>query len=254
MTGDRHFVTALARGLTVLSCFRAGDTMLSNGQIAERCRLPKSTVSRLTYTLTETGYLEYVEERAMYRLGVAALGIGTAVLSRMNARQVARPLMQELANYSESVVALGMRVHLGMIYVEVCRSQSALTLSLDVGSRLPFISSAMGRAYFVVAPEDERKRILHEVRTTEGVSWTAARTSFDEGAAEYARLGCCTSFGMWQPDVNGVAVGVRNPHGPTMAINCGGPSFKLRPDFLVDKVRPRLIEVARKLEIALRQD
>lgn len=251
--GDRHFVTALARGLTVLSCFRANDIMLSNGAIAERCKLPKSTVSRLTYTLTETGYLEYVADRAMYRLGTAALAIGTAVLSRMNARQLARPLMQELANFADAVVALGMRVGLGMIYIEVCRSQSALTLSLDVGSRLPFAGSAMGRAYFVAATEEERKRILHELRTTERAGWATARAALDDGAEEYARLGCCTSFGLWQPDVHGIAVGVRNEGGPTLALNVGGPSFKLPRAFLLDKVRPRLIEVGRKIEIALRQ-
>jgi hypothetical protein len=46
---DRHFVTALARGLDLLSCFRAGENMLGNQDLAERSRLPKSTVSRLTY-------------------------------------------------------------------------------------------------------------------------------------------------------------------------------------------------------------
>ena len=50
---DRHFITALARGLDVLSCFRSGDRMLGNQEIAARCGLPKSTVSRLTYTLDE---------------------------------------------------------------------------------------------------------------------------------------------------------------------------------------------------------
>jgi hypothetical protein len=45
---DRHFVTALARGLSVLSCFSSGEKMLGNLDIAKRCKLPKSTVSRLT--------------------------------------------------------------------------------------------------------------------------------------------------------------------------------------------------------------
>ena len=43
---DRYFITALARGLEVLSCFRSADKELTNQQIAERCGLPKSTVTR----------------------------------------------------------------------------------------------------------------------------------------------------------------------------------------------------------------
>ena len=34
---DRHFVTALARGLDVLACFRSGDKALGNQEIAQRC-------------------------------------------------------------------------------------------------------------------------------------------------------------------------------------------------------------------------
>lgn len=55
---DRHFVTALARGLEVLSAFRSRDRLLGNQELARRCGLPKSTISRLTYTLTREGYLE----------------------------------------------------------------------------------------------------------------------------------------------------------------------------------------------------
>ena len=54
---DRNFATALARGLSVLRAFRTDDDGLSNAQIAERTGLPKSTVSRLTYTLGCLGYL-----------------------------------------------------------------------------------------------------------------------------------------------------------------------------------------------------
>src|SRR5579859_3630340 len=61
---DRHFVTALARGLEVLASFRHGDRMLGNQELSKRCGLAKSTVSRLTHTLTHLGYLIYVEESA----------------------------------------------------------------------------------------------------------------------------------------------------------------------------------------------
>ena len=74
---DRHFVTALGRGLEVLACFRHGDRMLGNQDIARACGLPKSTVSRLTNTLTKLGYLVYVEDSAKYSLGTATLSFDT---------------------------------------------------------------------------------------------------------------------------------------------------------------------------------
>ena len=80
---DRHFVTALARGLEVLACFRHGDRVLGNQELARRCGLAKSTISRLTYTLTKLGYLIYVEDSAKYSLGTATLSLGSAMLSRL---------------------------------------------------------------------------------------------------------------------------------------------------------------------------
>lgn len=252
---DRHFVTALARGLEVLASFRAGDSMLSNGDIAGRCRLPKSTVSRLTYTLTRLGYLQYVEEHGKYRLGSAALAVGTAMLSRMNIRQVARPMMQELADFAGAVVALGVRVQLGIIYVEVCRSQAALTLILDVGSRVPLATTAIGRSYLAVISEEEREQTMSELRAAEGSGWPKIRDAIDAALLEYRRIGCCSSFGEWQPEVNGIAVGIRpGPGLPPMAINCGGAAFNLPPAFLLEKVRPRLIALVRRLEASLRQE
>src|SRR4030095_6610333 len=51
--GDRQFVTALARGLYLLRAFRSAEDRLSNQELAQLCSLPKSTVSRLTHTLTK---------------------------------------------------------------------------------------------------------------------------------------------------------------------------------------------------------
>src|ERR1700742_3616656 len=84
----RHFVTALPRGLELLACFRHGDRMLGNQDLARRCLLAKSTVSRLTHTLTELGYLVYVEDSAKYSLGAATLSLGSAMISRLDIKRL----------------------------------------------------------------------------------------------------------------------------------------------------------------------
>jgi len=65
-------------------------------------------------------------------------------------------------------------------------------------------------------------------------------------------LGVCCSFGEWQKDVNDIAVPVRPGGGlPPMAINCGAPAYMVSRDFLLEKVRPRLIALASELETSL---
>lgn len=245
---DRYYITALARGLEVLACFRSADKGLTNQQIAERCGLPKSTVTRITYTLTTLGYLAQ-ESGGRYMLGTATLGLGSAMLARLDIRQLARPMMQDLAEFSGTTVSIAMRDRLSMIYVEVCRSSAALALALQVGSRMPLATSAIGRAYLARASEQERKDILSRSLELDETAFEAMRTGVDKGLRDYAQYGCTTSFGDWQKDVNGIAVGFMPIGGSQlMSINCGGPSSSVSKEFLLDEVRPRLIEIAGRLE------
>ena len=251
---DRHFVTALARGLDVLGAFRSRDRTLGNQELARRCGLPKSTISRLTYTLTKQGYLEHAQDGSGnpgYRLGSAVLALGSAMLARMDMRQLARPMMQELADSSQAMVSLGIRDRLSMIYVENCRSESALTLSLDVGSRIPLASTAMGRAYLAGCSDSERSVLMERIRAQDEKTWPQTRDALELALAHYREHGCCASFGDWQKDVNAIAAAFRPGSGRSvMVVNCGGPGFKLSPQFLMTEVRPQLVALVRRLQNA----
>ena len=250
---DRHFVTALARGLEVLACFRHGDRMLGNQELSRRSGLAKSTVSRLTHTLTTLGYLVYVEESAKYSLGTATLSLGSAMLSRLDIRKLAHPLMQELAEFGQCMVSLGSRDRLSMIYIDAVRGSAAVTLSLDSGARIQIAASAMGRAYLTAVSEDERDDIMEGVRElAEPARWPDLQRGVAKALRDIRELGVCCSFGDWQKDVNAIAVPVRPGGGlPPMAINCGAPAYMVSKEFLLERVRPRLIALASELETSL---
>jgi DNA-binding IclR family transcriptional regulator len=250
---DRHFVTALARGLEVLACFRHGDRMLGNQELSKRCGLAKSTVSRLTHTLTTLGYLIYVEESAKYSLGMATLSLGSAMLSRLDIRKLAHPLMEQLAEFGQCMVSLGSRDRLSMIYIDAVRGSAAVTLSLDSGARIQLANSAMGRAYLTAVQEDERNDIMERVRQLADVNrWPELQRGVAKALRDIRELGVCCSFGDWQKDVNAIAVPVRPGGGlPPMAISCGAPAYMVSKEFLLERVRPRLIALANQLETSL---
>jgi DNA-binding IclR family transcriptional regulator len=246
---DRHFVGALARGLEVLACFRKGETLLGNQDIAARCKLPKSTVSRLTYTLTKLGYLHYVESVAKYRLGTAVLALGTSMLARLDVRNVAKPQMEELAIFAKASVGLGARDRLSMVYVECVRGATTISLTVDVGSRISVSTSAMGRAFLAACTPEEREPILEEIRSLDNVNWPKTRGAIEEAIEDHRTLGCTRSFGDWHETVNAIAVGFRPGGGlPPMAVNCGAPAMVAKPEWFLESVRPSLISLARRLE------
>lgn len=243
---DRQFVTALARGLALLRLFGEGAVSLTNADLAERGGLPKATVSRLTHTLTRLGYLAQSPTTGRYRLAPGVLALGYALLSGLDIRARARPLLQRLAGIADATVAIGARDRLSVVYLDCFRGTGTVTLSLDVGSRVPLATTAIGRALLAALPADERAYLLDlwEGRDADGIA--AIRRGVDRGCEELAARGFCTSFGDWQHDVNAVGAPVRTADG-LFAINIGGPAFKLPRDRLCDELGPALAAAAREL-------
>jgi DNA-binding IclR family transcriptional regulator len=249
---DRKFVTALARGLEVLRAFTPNDGLLGNGEIAERTGLPKATVTRLTYTLTKLGYLAYIARLEKYQLAPSTLAIGYATLANMRIRQVARTYMQSLADYADASVSLGSRDRLNMIYIDHWRAKSAVMLRLDVGSRIPMATTAMGRALIAALPEHERDWLLDRIRRQAGDNWPKVRAGITRATKDLASRGFTMSIGDWQRDVSGVGVPLIPSDGSSIFVfNCGAPAFRLSRDKLENDLGPRLVNMVRNVQIDL---
>ncbi len=228
---DPRFVTALARGLSVLRAFKRGDRMLGNFELAERTGLAKSTISRLTYTLSKLGYLEYSPSSGQYSLSAAALALGFSALGSLAIRDVARPLMQELADQVGASVALGTPDQRTMIYVEECRGSSPLRLGIEVGSHIKMATSSMGRAYLASLDEPTRARIVEQLCAHEADPG-AIRTGIAIAVAEFAEKGFVRSIGEWKQEVNSVGVPIPLRGSRPFALNCGGSSLSLKTEDL----------------------
>ncbi len=249
---DRKFVIALARGLEVLRVFTPSDGLLGNQEISSRTGLPKATVTRLTYTLTLLGYLSHIERLGKYQLAPAALALGYSTLANMRIRQIARPHMQALANYSGGSVALGSRDRLNLLYVEHCRAKSAVMLRLDVGARIPIATTAMGRALIAAVPEKEREFLMRHIAKREGKAWPKVRAGLDRAVKDLETRGFTLSVGDWQRDVAAVgAVLIPRDGSGLFAFNCGAPAFHFSRARLESEIGPRLVNMVRNIEAEL---
>jgi DNA-binding IclR family transcriptional regulator len=249
---DRQFVIALARGLDILRAFTPQDGLLGNQEIATRTGLPKPTVSRLTHTLTRLGYLTHSERLGKYQLGTAVLSLGYAVLANMGLRSVARPFMQDLAEYANASVSLGSRDRLNMVYIEHCRSIGTVTLRLDLGSRIPIATTAMGRALMAALPDRERDYLMTHIAKRDPKNWPRIQTGIERAVEDYKAHGFTISAGDWQTDVHAVGVPMIPPDGSGIfAFNCGGPAFLFDRKRLVSDLGPRLVNLVRNVEAAL---
>lgn len=246
---DRHFVTALARGLDVLACFRGFDARLGNAELAQRCGLPKSTVSRLTHTLTELGYLRLEPDAGKYRLGSSALALAPTGREGADVLAVARPHMQRLADLSQGVASLILRDRGRMLIFENCQAESYLTLRVAVGTRISGLTTAAGRAYLQALPAADAHQALAAFRVGDALPEAEAQAVLARSREEVQRIGCTTSFGEWLPDINSIAAAFHPGRAlPPMTLSCSGPNALVPPRHLLDVVRPVLIECVARIE------
>src|SRR5262249_53217456 len=224
---DRSFVVALSRGLDVLRAFHPNDGLLGNQEIAARTKLPKPTVSRLTYTLTRLGYLTPVPRFEKYQLAPAAMALGYAALANLGLRHLSEPYREDVMRATGGAVAVGGRDRHSMIYFGQSRNGLTLGVQLDVGSRIPIATTAMGRAYLWALPADERTSLLRELREHYGSRWPKIRDGIERSGETIAKHGFALSAGEWQDDVHavGVALKLNDGTGP-YAFNCGAPAFR----------------------------
>ena len=249
---DRNFVVALSRGLDVLRAFHPNDGLLGNQEIAARTNLPKPTVSRLTYTLTKLGYLTPVPRFEKYQLAPSAMALGYAALANLGIRHLSEPFREEVMRATGGAVAVGGRDRQSMIYFGQSRGSETVGVQLDVGSRVPIATSAMGRAYFWALGEDERAALLRDLREHYGSRWPKLRDGLERSGETVAKYGFAMSVGDWHDDIGaaGVALKLNDGTGP-YAFNCGAPAFRFTEDRLMSDIGPRLVSMVRKIEAAL---
>ncbi len=249
---DRSFVVALSRGLDVLRAFHPNDGLLGNQEIAARTNLPKPTVSRLTYTLTKLGYLTPVPRFEKYQLAPSAMALGYAALANLGVRQLSEPYREEVMRATGGAVAVGGRDRHSMIYFGQSRHGLTLSVQLDVGSRIPMATTAMGRAYIWALSSDERATLLRELRDHYGSRWPKLRDGIERSGETMAKHGFTISAGEWQDDVAAVGVGLKLNDGTgPYAFNCGAPAFHFTEDRLRNDIGPRLVAMVRNIEAAL---
>jgi DNA-binding IclR family transcriptional regulator len=160
--------------------------------------------------------------------------------------------MQELADYANASVSLGSRDRLNVIYVEHCRARSAIMLRLDIGSRIPLATTAMGRALIAALPDNERDWLLGHIERQDRDTWPKLRTGITRAIKDLASHGFTTSFGDWQRDVSAVGVPLIPTDGSgVFAFNCGAPANQLSREKLETELGPRLVNMVRNVEIAL---
>ena len=256
-SATRDNVLTVDRGLQVLRAFRSESGSRTNAELVQLTGLSKATISRLTSTLLELGYIRRVSGGRQFELSTGVLGIGHAFIATNPIQARAYPFMQELADRLNVSVALATGNGPDMLYVVYRVSRRISTLRMGIGSMLPMATSMVGRAYLWGLPARQRQIQIAQLRSmlsAQGVTREDLEKWEKELQIAFTNLetrGVCYSQGGpgYQRSTFGVALPVRvGKQRIHMALSCGSVELPSRIEVMRSRVEPALLEARPEFE------
>jgi IclR family pca regulon transcriptional regulator len=158
LTGDPNFMTSLARGLAVIRAFSEQRRRLTIAQISQRTGIPRAAVRRCLYTLAKLGYVE--SEANAYALRPKLLSLGHAYLSSTPLAVSAQPLLDRVTSELHESCSLAILDGDEILYLARSAASRIMSVSLNVGSRLPAYCTSLGRVLLAHLPQAQLEEYI----------------------------------------------------------------------------------------------
>lgn len=204
-SGDGDVIQVVSRAFDVLRCFEGHEVRLGNLEIARRCGLPRSTVSRLTHTLTRMGQLVYLPQDQKYRLGPSALAMSTSMMRGLHFRNLIKMKLQDVAERVPGTVGFVVPDRFHMVYLEYARAYNAISLNSTTGTRISIARTAGGHAYVAALSDAEKQVLLTEMEREIPSDAAHLRPVLDSDARSLQEHGYVISRELWNPHISGIA-------------------------------------------------
>jgi DNA-binding IclR family transcriptional regulator len=216
--GDNDVIQVVSRAFEVLRCFEGHEARLGNLEISNRCGLPRSTVSRLTHTLTRMGQLVYLPRDQKYRIGPSAVAMSASMMKGAQLRNLIRQRLQDAADQLPGTVGFVIPDRHHLVYLEFARSASALGLHEGTGSRIAVSSTAAGAAYTAALQPEIGDALIAEMEREAPESARILKPRIEANRQMLRERGYVVACGLWSPHINGLAVPLWSPQYQTIVV------------------------------------
>lgn len=151
------------RTLSILELIAHSEQGLSNSEISRRLKIPKSSASYILRILESRSYLLRESNSGKYRLGLKMMSLTRDMLTHIDVRGVAKPIMEQFVKRTNLSAHLAVLDNGRAVYVEKVEALSFVKMDIWVGHRLPVHSTAIGKVLVSGLNDGEISEIL-EVR------------------------------------------------------------------------------------------
>jgi IclR family pca regulon transcriptional regulator len=216
-TGDPNFMTSLARGLAVIRGFSREKRHMTIAQLSHKTGIPRAAVRRCLYTLERLGYVASADGRN-FALRPKLLGLGHAYLSSTPLVVTAQPFLDQVSDAVDESCSLAILDGDDILYLARSVTSRIISVSLNVGSRLPAYCTSIGLVLLAHLPPAELNAYLARVELKRYTDRTiTSRAALLEALEEVRSQDYAVADNMMEIGVRSIAVPVRDAVGTVVA-------------------------------------
>lgn len=216
-------IQSVDRAVALLKSVADSTTPPTVLELAQACRINRSTAWRLLRTLEYHGLVDRDAITQRYTVGYGAISIASAVTDDALVRRV-RPLLEDLAIRTGESVTLAMAKRFNLIYVEQVDPPNLMMPSW-LGKPLPLHATSGGKVFLAWLPPEERDGILPKELARYTDRTITDRDELDRELEEVRRTGFAVCEREYEEFSSGASAAVLSPRQyPIAVVNVWGPA------------------------------
>lgn len=214
---DPNYMASLARGLEVMRGFSREKRQMTIAQLAHKTGIPRASVRRCLYTLSQLGYVSS-EDGRNYALRPKVLGLGHAYLSSTPLVVTAQPFLDRVSDAVNESCSLATLDGEDILYLARSVTSRIISVTLNVGSRLPAHCTSIGYVLLANLPPRELDQWLDAAELKAFTERTVtSREKLREELARVREQDYAVADRLMELAVRSIAVPVRDAAGTVVA-------------------------------------
>ncbi|NNF78750.1 MAG: IclR family transcriptional regulator [Rhizobiales bacterium] len=162
MSSSVQGAQSFSRSMSVLQQIADANPAPSRAELMRRCGLTRPTLYRVIASLEAEGLIETTNDNR-YQLGGRLISLARQALAQNDVRKIAEPALMRLRDDTGETVHLAIRSGDELVYIDKMESREVVRMSSTIGTRVPFHSSGVGKAFLSALPPTEAEQLIGQL-------------------------------------------------------------------------------------------
>jgi len=245
---NKVFLKTLANGLGIITLFNDRNPSMTLNELTKKSCLHRATVYRIVLTLEQLGYIS--REGKAFKLNPSTLNLGYSYLSSLPFFNIAHDLLHDLNKRIGLATSITVLDGEDVVYVSRIHAKRILSISLDIGSRLPAYATSTGHVLISGLRQEQIETYLTRSKRERITKKTLTeRDDLKNSFKKTREKGYCVSEGWLNDGLISIAIPIKNSMGKTIcAMNVVGNIFETSKSKLIKEILPQMEKTREKLQ------